>query len=240
MNSLYAIILAGGRGNRLGAGEPKQFLDLAGRPVIAWSMESFAAVEGLAGMVLVGPEDERARMEAMAARYGHGLVRAIVAGGDTRQDSSWNGLSALPFDGDDIVLIHDAARPFIEPATILECVMEARVHGAAAVYVRATDTVAEGADGFVRAIPSRESLYYAQTPQCFRFSIIRAAHEKARAAGIDSATDDVRLALDAGYDVRIVMGNARNMKITTAFDLETARFYAEGVQRDGARHNPGR
>lgn len=240
MNSLYAIILAGGRGNRLGAGEPKQFLDLAGRPVIAWSMESFAAVEGLAGIILVGPEDKLARMESIAMEYGHGLVRAIVAGGDTRQDSSWNGLSALPFDGDDIVLIHDAARPFIEPAAILECVMEARVHGAAAVYVRATDTVAEGADGFVRAIPSRESLYYAQTPQCFRFSLIRDAHAKARAAGVDSATDDVRLALDAGHRVKIVEGDARNMKITSAFDLETARFYAEGVQRDGARHNPGR
>ncbi len=235
MNALYAIILAGGRGSRLGAGEPKQFLDLAGRPVIAWSMEAFASVPGLSGMVLVGPEDERARMEAVAAAHGRRLVRAIVPGGATRQGSSWNGLSALPFDDDDIVLIHDAARPFIEPATILECVDETRAHGAAAIYVRATDTVAEGADGFVRAIPSRESLYYAQTPQCFRYSLIRDAHARARAAGTDSATDDVRLALDAGHDVRIVLGDARNMKITTAFDLETARFYAEVMERDNTK-----
>ncbi len=235
MNSLYAIILAGGRGSRLGAEEPKQFLDLAGRPVIAWSMEAFAAVSGIAGMILVGPEDERARMETIAADYGHGLVRAVVPGGATRQGSSWNGLSALPFDDDDIVIIHDAARPFIEPATILECVGEARSHGAAAVYVHATDTVAEGADGFVRAIPSREGLYYAQTPQCFRYGIIRGAHLRARAAGNDSATDDVRLALDAGHGVKIVGGDARNMKITTAFDLEAARFFAEGMKRGGMR-----
>jgi len=232
MNSLYAIILAGGRGNRLGAGEPKQFLDLAGRPVIAWSIEAFAAVEGLAGMVLVGPEDKLARMESISLEYGHGLVRAVTPGGETRQGSSWNGLSALPFDGDDIVLIHDAARPFIEPATILECVGETKEHGAAAVYVRATDTVAEGADGFVRAIPSRERLYYAQTPQCFRLALIRDAHEKARATGVDSATDDVRLALDAGHRVKIVEGDARHMKITSAFDLETARFYAERKGRE--------
>ncbi|HSV95489.1 MAG TPA: 2-C-methyl-D-erythritol 4-phosphate cytidylyltransferase [Spirochaetota bacterium] len=236
MNSLYAIILAGGRGERLGSEEPKQFLDLAGMPVLAWSMEAFAAAGGLAGMVLVGPDGRLARMESIAAAHGRGLVRAVVPGGATRQGSSWNGLMALPFDGDDIVLIHDAARPFITPATILECVGAARVHGAAAVYVRATDTVAEGADGFVRAIPSRECLYYAQTPQCFRYALIRGAHERARAEGIDSSTDDVRLALDAGHRVRIVSGDAGNMKITTAFDLEAARFYAErGIGNDGRR-----
>ena len=84
MSSIYAIILAGGRGERVGAGEPKQFLDLAGRPVIAWSVETFASVEGLAGMVLVGPEDRLARMESIAARYGRNLVCAVTPGGPTR------------------------------------------------------------------------------------------------------------------------------------------------------------
>ena len=233
MSSIYAIILAGGRGERVGAGEPKQFLDLAGRPVIAWSVEAFASVEGLAGMVLVGPQDRLARLESIAARYGRGLVRAVAPGGPTRQGSSWNGLSALPYERDDIVLIHDAARPFIARETIFECVAEARAHGAAAVYVRATDTVAEGSEGFVRAIPSRESLYYAQTPQCFRHWLIREAHIRARESGIDSATDDVRLALDAGHQVRIVPGESRNIKITTAFDLAVARSYAEGIERYG-------
>jgi 2-C-methyl-D-erythritol 4-phosphate cytidylyltransferase len=226
MPSTYFIILAGGRGARLGNDTPKQFLDLGGMPVIAWSMRAAAAVKEVSGLILVCPGNERARVESIAGRHGTNLVRAIVAGGETRQGSVWNALSALPFADDDILLFHDAARPFIGPGIISRCAAETAIHGAAAVYVKATDTVTRVDGGFVTSIPPREGLFAAQTPQGFRYSVIRAAHEQARAAGVFDASDDVRLVMESGVKVKTVEGEYRNLKITTAFDYEVARMVA--------------
>ncbi|TAL30418.1 MAG: 2-C-methyl-D-erythritol 4-phosphate cytidylyltransferase [Spirochaetes bacterium] len=226
MSSTYFIILAGGRGARLGNDTPKQFMDLGGMPVIAWSMRACATVPEISGLILVCPEDERGRVESIAASHGRGLVRAIVAGGETRQGSVYNALSALPFADDDILLFHDAARPFIGPGIISRCVMETAAHGAAAVYVRATDTITRGDGGFVESIPPRDALFAAQTPQGFRYAVIRAAHERARAAGLFDASDDVRLVMESGVRVKMVEGEYRNLKITTAFDYDVARMIA--------------
>ncbi len=226
MPSTYFIILAGGRGRRMGQDTPKQFLDLAGAPVIAWSMRACAGATGISGMLLVCPEDERGRMESIAGLYGAGLVRDIVSGGETRQGSVYNALGALPFAVDDILLFHDAARPFVSSRAILDCIEATRAHGAAATYVKATDTVTEGIDGFVIAIPPRERLFAAQTPQGFRYAVIRDAHERARAAGVFDASDDVRLVMESGVKVKMVEGDYRNIKITTAFDYEVARMIA--------------
>lgn len=227
MKQVYAIILAGGRGARLGADTPKQFLDLNGIPVIAWSLQAFSAIKEINGIVVVTPDDCHTQMNAILSEYGSGASRLVVTGGETRQQSSYNALRCMAFDDEDILLFHDAARPFITRETILRCIAETELHGAAAVYVHAVDTVTEGDNGFVTAIPPREKLYYAQTPQCFRYRIIRDAHETALSRGITASTDDVALVKNAGYAIKIVEGDGINMKITTSFDYELAGYIAE-------------
>ncbi len=224
----YALILAGGSGSRMGGDTPKQFLDLAGRPVIAWSMRAFDGMEDIAGIIVACPEAFREKVRVIAADQGVGKLLDVVPGGETRQLSAYGALCAREFSDDDIVLLHDAARPFVSAEMILRCIDGAAEFGAAAVYVKAIDTVAEAADGFVRKIPNRDALYYAQTPQAFRYGIIRKAQEEALKRGDRNASDDVRLVMNAGVPVRVVEGDYGNIKITTARDMEIAEAVARG------------
>ena len=129
----------------------------------------------------------------------------------------------MSFNAGDVILFHDAVRPFVSQETISGVIHEAREHGAAGTYIPAVDTIAEIESGIVTSIPPRENLYYAQTPQGFRYRIIRDAHEKALKNGVSHATDDVSLVIDAGYEVRMVMGSNLNFKITTKDDYLMAR-----------------
>jgi 2-C-methyl-D-erythritol 4-phosphate cytidylyltransferase len=232
MSSVYAVILAGGQGSRLGAETPKQLMPLAGRPVIAWSLDLFSSADCVDGIIVVSHADTRGSVELLLGDRAFRKVIAVVDGGETRQGSVWNALVSRSFEDDDVVLLHDAARPFASDAVAVRCIDEARRHGAAGTYVKAVDTIAATEGGFVSSIPPRDSLYLAQTPQAFRYGFIRRAHERARANGMFDATDDAGLALDAGYMVKVVQGDYRNIKITTAFDLETARIIA-GKIRNG-------
>ena len=229
MTPTHAIILAGGTGSRMGTETPKQFLPLAGRPVILWSIETMASVSSVDRIIITIPDEHTEKMRAILK--GHSIEDRItlVTGGATRQGSVYNGLTALDCDDNDIVLIHDSARPFIEKETIEECIKGAADTGAAGVYVPATDTMAEVRDGLVTAIPDRKLMYRTQTPQAFRFSLIMEAHEKARARGRAHYTDDVSLVMDSGHDVSAVTGNDTNIKITTPVDYELARIIAEGL-----------
>jgi 2-C-methyl-D-erythritol 4-phosphate cytidylyltransferase len=222
----YALILAGGSGTRLGGDTPKQFLDLAGRPVIAWSMKAFSDADDIDGIVVACPEAYREKVWEMGEANGIGRLVAVVAGGETRQLSAYRALTAIDFSDDDIVLIHDAARPFVTPAMIRNCIEAAEAFGAASAYVKVTDTIAEAWDGFVAAIPDRSSLYNTQTPQSFRYGIIRRSHERARAESSSDSSDDVRLVMDAGTRVRVVEGDYRNIKITNPRDMEIAERIA--------------
>ncbi|HPA71204.1 MAG: 2-C-methyl-D-erythritol 4-phosphate cytidylyltransferase [Spirochaetes bacterium] len=222
----YALILAGGAGTRLGGDTPKQFLDLAGKPVIAWSMKAFDDADDISGIVVACPEAYRESVWETGEANGIGKLVAVVAGGETRQLSAYNALTAIDYSDDDIVLIHDAARPFVTAAVIRDCVVAAEAFGAASAYVKVTDTVAEAWDGFVAAIPDRSSLYNTQTPQAFRYGIIRRSHERARAEGAVNSSDDVRLIMDAGTRVRVVEGDYRNIKITNPRDMEIAERIA--------------
>ena len=122
-------------------------------------------------------------------------VLKITAGGATRQESAWNALNCHDFHENDILLFHDAARPFVTAEIIANCITEARNTGACGVYIPATDTITEIIDTRVRAIPPREHLYQTQTPQAFRYGVIRRAHELARSSGSGTATDDVSLVM---------------------------------------------
>jgi 2-C-methyl-D-erythritol 4-phosphate cytidylyltransferase len=226
MSTLYAVILAGGTGERLGGGTPKQFLDLGGKEMIRWSLDCFLSLEETGKLVVVIAEEWMEKMQAILDRVDTGdrPLRA-VPGGATRRDSSRKGVDALEGNRDELVCIHDAARPFVTPEIVKRCAKGAGEYGAAAPYLPVTDTVAlSDEEGFIREVPDRSSLYLAQTPQVFRYGLIREAHREAEERGI-TASDDVSLALESGHRVLRVEGDPANFKVTTSQDLERARWF---------------
>jgi 2-C-methyl-D-erythritol 4-phosphate cytidylyltransferase / 2-C-methyl-D-erythritol 2,4-cyclodiphosphate synthase len=221
-----AIVVAAGRGLRAGGGGPKQYRMIGGRPVIARAMEPFCEhPQVFAVQPITNPDDVALFNEAVAGlRY-----QAPANGGATRQASVHAGLEALADQAPDIVLIHDAARPFVSPAVIERAIAAAQVTGAAVPTAPVVDTIKVVNDkGHVEATPGRASLRIAQTPQAFRFDVILAAHRRAAAEGRDDFTDDAALAEWAGLTVATFEGDPANMKLTTPedFSREEARLAA--------------
>ncbi|WP_398481660.1 bifunctional 2-C-methyl-D-erythritol 4-phosphate cytidylyltransferase/2-C-methyl-D-erythritol 2,4-cyclodiphosphate synthase [Tardiphaga sp.] len=221
-----AVIVAAGRGLRAGGGGPKQYRTIGGRPVIARAMEPFCAhPQVFAVQPITNPDDVALFNEAVT-----GLRYQVPAnGGATRQASVHAGLEALADQAPDIVLIHDAARPFVSPAVIERAIAAAQITGAAVPTAPVVDTIKVVNDkGHVEATPERAKLRIAQTPQAFRFDVILAAHRRAAAEGRDDFTDDAALAEWAGLTVATFEGDPANMKLTTPedFSREEARLAA--------------
>ena len=224
-----AIIAAGGRGRRLGAGVPKQLLGLGGRPMLQWSLDTFTACERVNEVIVVMPPEW---IEAPPECLGRPGVR-LVAGGDRRQDSVANGFDVVA-EASEIILVHDAARPFVDPAMIDRAIDAAAETGAAVVAVAARDTIkwAPARAAGPTAAPwsderrviertlAREAIFLAQTPQAFRRDVLRDAVALGRRGA--EGTDEAALAEQAGHAVRLVEGSARNIKVTTADDLIVA------------------
>jgi len=212
------VILAAGRGERLGAPVGKALVELAGKPLLRWSAEAFVASGAVDEVVMVTRPGEEAAVGA--ALEGLGLPWRVVPGGARRQDSSLSGISAA---AGEYVLVHDAARPLVGP-DLIRAVLEAAIrHGAAVPVIPVRDTLRYAADGFLRAEgPERADLYAVQTPQGFRRGLIRAALEDAVRRGL-ALTDDAGAVLLAGGRVAVVPGEARNLKVTYPEDLELAR-----------------
>ena len=225
-----ALIPAAGMGKRMGAGVNKQYLMLNEKPIVAHTITVFENSPFVDDIYLIIPEPEIPYCrEQVVERYGFTKVRRIVPGGAERQNSVLNGLRAMAdARDDDLVLIHDGVRPFV-PVHVLERALEtARVHDGALVAVPAKDTIKIVADGIVRETPPRENLWLAQTPQAFRYGVIRAAHETAEAEGF-LGTDDAMLLERLGKDVHVVLGDYRNIKITTPEDLILAEAFLRGT-----------
>lgn len=216
-----AVIVAAGRGTRMGSTDNKIYLPLSGRPVLAHTLAAFEACEAVSAVAIVAAQGEESRLESIVREGGFAKVGAIVRGGAERQDSVYNGLSALGTDG---VLIHDAARPLVTPEQIAACCRSAEEHGAAAIAVPVKDTikVSDGA-GFIVDTPERSKLWAVQTPQAFRRNELIEAHRRARADGA-AATDDAMLLERLGRKVAIVNGDYSNLKITTPEDLWIAEL----------------
>jgi 2-C-methyl-D-erythritol 4-phosphate cytidylyltransferase/2-C-methyl-D-erythritol 2,4-cyclodiphosphate synthase len=216
-----AIIAAGGAGHRLGAGVPKQLLDVGGCSILSRSVDAFAAHPEVDDVIVALPPE---LMDAPPLEPGDGLRFRVVAGGSRRQDSVANAFKAI-HRGTDVVLVHDAARPFITGDLISKVIRAAAEHGAAIVAQPVSDTVKrvrrdEQLLAVVETIP-RESVFLAQTPQAFRVAVLGEAIALGQ-AGVD-ATDEAALAERAGHVVHIVEGTAKNLKITTTDDLAEAR-----------------
>lgn len=222
-SSLAAIVVAAGQGARLGAAVPKAFVGLGGYPLFHHSLATFASLPGLRQLVLVVAA-ERIAFVADLLHSGPPLPIEVdvVAGGSERQESVAAGLARVQ--AVELVAVHDAARPFIRPETILACVRAAAESGAALVALPAQDTikVADEQDR-VRATPERRTIWQAQTPQIFHLDVLRRAHARAADDGF-AGTDDAQLVERLGLPVRLVPGDPRNRKITTEDDLRWARW----------------
>ncbi len=225
----FAVIPAAGMGKRMGAAINKQYLLLAGKPILAHTLTVFQACDLIAGIILVTPQDEIPFCQnEVVERYGLTKVLAIVPGGAERQNSVMNGLLALANQTaeDDIVLIHDGVRPFIT-ATLLQQSISVAAGGAGAlVAVPTKDTIKVVHDGRVTATPDRTTLWQAQTPQAFRFGQIMQAHRKADQEGF-LGTDDCSLVERCGGSIKVVPGSYRNIKITTPEDLVLAEAFLQ-------------
>jgi 2-C-methyl-D-erythritol 4-phosphate cytidylyltransferase/2-C-methyl-D-erythritol 2,4-cyclodiphosphate synthase len=233
-----AILAAGGAGRRLGAGRPKQLLDLGGRSILERSVAAFTAHPRISEIVLALPADIAASPPDWIR---HQPRVRVVAGGPRRQDSVANAFDAIG-PAADVVLVHDAARPFVSGDVISRAIDAAGEHGAAIVAMPVTDTVKRAQPGSGRArrivetLP-RADIFLAQTPQAFRRDVLGAAIALGR-SGVD-ATDEAALAEQAGHPVHIVEGDAANVKITTPDDLETARAHVENARQGVATTRVG-
>ena len=217
---ISAVVPAGGRGVRMGSDVPKQFLTLGDIPLLVHALKIFESSSIISEVVLVVPEDDCAYCrDHIVPMYGLKKISQVVGGGRRRQDSVLNGIQATN-PTSDIVVVHDAARPFVTERMIADVVETAQKHGAAIVAIPVRDTVKRvNVDGFVKETLSREELWVAQTPQAFRRDILLRAHEQGATDGVD-ATDDAFLVERMGLSVSIIQGSPDNIKVTNPEDLQ--------------------
>ncbi|MDT5155969.1 MAG: 2-C-methyl-D-erythritol 4-phosphate cytidylyltransferase [Acidobacteriota bacterium] len=225
-----AIIVAAGRGSRAGGAQAKQFRDISGIPLIIHTLSRFERSETIAESVVVLPcGGAREGFLTLAGRHGLRKVSRTVEGGETRAESVRRGLQALGGEGVGVVAVHDGVRPFITPEEIDRTVREAERSGAAILAAPAVETIKEAADGRVLRTLERARLWHAQTPQCFRYELLRRAYEQAPALGAD-VTDCSALVERLGESIRIVEGGAHNIKITTPRDFALAEILLKSGQ----------
>ncbi len=217
--AVSAVIVAAGSSTRMGM--PKMLLPLNGKPVIAHTLSAFQNSPVIDEIVLVTRAEDVDALQALAADHGITKLTAVVAGGDSRQQSVANGVRACCSDVA-LFAIHDGARPLISLECIAAVVEAARRDGAAAAAVRVKDTIKiVDADGFVRLTPDRATLWSVQTPQVFERTLYLRAVEYMEQSGLQ-VTDDCQLVEAIGHPVRLVEGEYTNLKITTPEDIRTA------------------
>lgn len=208
------LIVAGGRGTRMGGPQPKQFLELAGRPVLMHTLEAFDRWDASARLIVVLPEDQIDTWKRLCEAHVFGRIHRVVAGGETRFHSVQNGLGAVASNG--LIAVHDGVRPLVAPSVIAACFAAAADGGAAVPVVPVVESVREvDADGGSRPV-DRTRLRVVQTPQVFRADVLRAAY----CLPYDPRfTDDASVVEASGVAVRLVPGNRENIKLTTPMDL---------------------
>ncbi len=213
----------------MGGRRPKQFLSVGGFPLLVRTLRVLGGTREIGGIVVAAPAGEVERTRALLGRYRVRRIIEVVPGGRERQESVWRGLQALPHWAE-IVVVHDAVRPFITPELVRAVIREARSGGAAVCGLPVRETVKRVAEGEVKATLDREQLWFIQTPQAFRRDLLVEAHEKARRDSF-RGTDDAVLVEKLGARVKAVTGLPENIKITTPEDLTMARRAFSGRAR---------
>ena len=232
MSRIAAILPAAGLGTRMGAETPKQFLELNGTPIVIHSLKRIASCALVTELIVATRPDDIGRLEQWIAREKFRQTVRVVKGGDSRQDSVAAALREVP-DEMEIVLVHDAVRPFVTVEQIARVIEEARRCRAAILGIPAMDTVKEVKRAslpedvalIVGTIP-RERIVLAQTPQAFATKLLKEAFARAQADGVN-ASDEAGLVERIGHDVHVVLGSENNIKITKPADMDMARFNLE-------------
>jgi 2-C-methyl-D-erythritol 4-phosphate cytidylyltransferase len=213
-NRVAALILMGGSGERFGSDVPKQFHPLMGLPLYLHTLDVFLSCPLVDSIALVCHPDFLKEIRAQVPSN-----IQLIAGGPTRQSSSYLGLKHLT-PRPDLVLIHDAVRPFVSHKILRDNIEAALIYGAVDTCIPSADTLVLAPSGHkIASIPTRSHYLRGQTPQTFRYEQILAAHEFALKQGRENASDDCSIAIEAGFDVFVVPGSEQNLKITSSFDL---------------------
>lgn len=215
----YVIIVAGGKGLRMGSDIPKQFLPVAGKPILMRTIERFHEYDAQLNIILVLPEDQQTYWKNLCEEYHFSINHTIVNGGDTRFQSSKNGLAAIPDNEDGVVGIHDGVRPFVSKDVIEECYDTAREEYSAIPVYAVTDTLRyiDKRGGGKNVL--RDDYRIVQTPQTFDISLAKQAFDQGYK---EQFTDDASVIESLGCQVAMVEGNRENIKITTPFDIKVA------------------
>lgn len=231
--SVWAVIVAAGSSTRFGGSVPKQFREIAGRPLLSWTIQRFEDARRIDNIVVVVAEEHLLYTnEHVINPYGFNKVTKIVPGGTERNESVLNGLNALPISCT-YVAIHDGARPLVRPDDIDAVVDMAISERAAILAQHITDTVKRVQEQFIFATLDRRVLYAAQTPQVFQYDLIMEAHKKVHEqAGEMVVTDDAQLIEAMGFKVKVVEPSGYNMKVTTKDDFALVSMLLQRERTD--------
>ena len=224
---MHLLIACAGSGRRMGAERNKLLLEVAGHPVLAWTLEAALACGDIRWIGIVGQPIDQAAIKSLVAAVNPDRPVVWIQGGDTRQESVSNGLAALPPEASS-VLIHDGARCLVDPDLISRCAQAVAAGAAVIAAAPVTDTIKRvDGDGVIQDTPDRSQLWGAQTPQGFPVQQLRDAHARAVAEGW-SVTDDASLFERLGWAVQVIEASPSNIKITTPFDLTIAAAVLAG------------
>jgi len=223
-----AVIVAAGGGQRFGTKTPKQFFEILGKPVIVHTLLRFESCPVIDEIVLVLPADELANFSDIAENYHIRKLNKIIAGGKTRTKSVLNGLNSIEQPNVEVVVVHDGARPFVSIDEITQVVTKAKETGAACLVADVTDTIKEVADGKITKTIDRRRLKRALTPQAFRYEILKCAFAENNLN--ENATDECFLVEKLGFEITVIEGSAKNIKITYPEDRMIAEFFLRDTE----------
>ncbi len=225
-----AIVVAAGKGTRLGGNQPKQFLELCGVPIIIHTLRQFERCEEINEIIVVVPAESTAAFSSLAEKFAVRKLVRVVPGGATRAQSVRRGLDAIA--NAEIVAVHDGVRPFVSSDEIDSVVVAARATGAAILVAPVADTIKDIENGRVKRTLTRHNLRRALTPQCFSYDLLKRAYDQldeVESAGVE-VTDDSLLVERLGAEIVAVEGSSRNIKITEEEDLALAETLLQGFK----------
>lgn len=220
--SITAIIVAGGVGKRFGSDKPKQFLEIANKPIIIHTLEKFQAAEKIENIIIAVHTDWYNHTKELLTKYDGAKVSELIIGGRTRQDSVAAALRTETATNSEIILVHDAVRPFVSPALINQVAEMTDDYGAVVPTVAVKDTIKEIRNGGIKTL-DRSKIFAAQTPQGFWTSSLEDAMKQAIAANFE-ATDDASVLEFVGFKIKNIEGEETNIKITTPLDMQYANL----------------
>lgn len=230
---IFAVILAGGTGSRMGSADmPKQFLEIKGKPILNHTVEKFLPNPAFEKIIILSPKAWIGHTKEIIRKYTGSSDRiAVIEGGKTRNETIMNAIAYIDreytLDDDTVIVTHDSVRPFVTHRIIEENIKAAEEYGACDTVVPATDTIVEGDDQQISSIPDRSRMYQGQTPQSFKAKLLRDTYISLSEDEKAILTDAAKILVIKGMDVRLVRGETYNIKITYPYDLRIARSLLE-------------